>query len=164
MSETRWLDDREARAWRGYRKMRDLLDLQIARDLTSETGLSDADYTVLVVLSEAPGHRSRLIALAERLMRSQSRLSHQLSRMEHRGLVRRAANAERSRAMDAVLTDEGLRVIERAAPKHVESVRRHFVDLLTDEEIDALGDAAERIIHHLRTRPAGRAGGDADED
>jgi hypothetical protein len=39
----------------------DLLDVQISRDLARETGLSDADYPVLVVLSEAPGLRMRLL-------------------------------------------------------------------------------------------------------
>lgn len=151
MSEPRWLNEREARAWRGYRRMRDLLDLQITRDLTRDTGLSWADYTVLVVLSEAPGHRMRLIELAGRILWSKSRLSHQLSRMEHRGLVRREAHAQNSRATDAVLTTDGLRVIERAAPKHVDSVRRHFIDLLTDDQIDALGDATEKVVHRLRT-------------
>jgi DNA-binding MarR family transcriptional regulator len=130
--------------------MRDLLDSQIARDLTNETGLSDADYTVLVVLSEAKGQRQRLVELADRLLWSQSRLSHQLSRMEDRGLVRREPGAAGTRAMDAVLTREGRRVITRAAPTHVESVRRHFVDLLTAEQLATLGDITEAVIDHLR--------------
>ncbi|AYY13225.1 MarR family transcriptional regulator [Actinobacteria bacterium YIM 96077] len=153
MDEPRWLDEREARAWRGYRQMRDLLDLQIARDLNQESGLSDADYTVLTVLSEAPGHRMRLIELARRTLWSKSRLSHQLSRMQRRGLVRREEcekHPEDSRAIDAVLTAEGLRLMDEAAPRHVESVRRNFIDLLTPEQLDALGDGAEKVIAHLR--------------
>lgn len=156
MSEPRWLDEREARAWRGYRRMRDLLDLQISRDLARDTGLSGADYTVLVVLSEAPNHRMRLVDLAERTLWSKSRLSHQLTRMERRGLLRREEceqHPENSRATDAVLTTDGLRAIGEAAPKHVESVRRHFLDHLTDDQIDALGDGTEQVVRHLRTDP-----------
>jgi DNA-binding MarR family transcriptional regulator len=153
VGEPRWLDEREARAWRGYRKMRDLLDLQISRDLARETGLSDADYTVLVVLSEAPGLRMRMLELGERILWSNSRLSHQLSRMEDRGLVRRQAHARNSRAIDAVLTAKGLRIIKKAAAEHVESVRRHFIDHLTDDQIGAIGDAAEKVIQHLRSLP-----------
>ncbi len=149
MTEPRWLNKREARAWRGYRRMRDLLELQIGRDLARETGLSAADYTVLVALSESPGYRVRQIELAGLTLWSKSRLSHQLSRMERRGLIRREEQAENSRAVDAVLTSDGLRAIEKAAPEHVESVRRNFIDLLTDDQIDALGDAAETVIHHL---------------
>jgi len=62
MPSTDWLNEREARAWRGYIRMRDLLDLQIGRDLGRDAGLSAADYPVLVTLSESEGHRMRLIA------------------------------------------------------------------------------------------------------
>lgn len=152
MSGPRWLNEQESRAWRGYRRMQDLLDLQITRDLASDTGLSWADYTVLVVLSESPGHRMRQLDLAARTFWSKSRLSHQLSRMEDRGLVRREEQAGNSRAIDAVLTPEGLGVIESAAPKHLDSVRRHFIDLLTEDQVEAIGDAAETIVAHLRAQ------------
>lgn len=155
MAEPRWLDEREARAWRGYRRMRDLLELQIARDLACETGLSDADYTVLAALSESPGHRMRQAELAGRTLWSKSRLSHQLSRMQDRDLVRREVHAENSRAIDAVLTPDGLRAIEKAAPEHVKSVRQHFIDLLTDDQIDAFSDAADAVVHHLRAQGGG---------
>ena len=153
MSEPRWLDEREARAWRGYRRMRDLLDLQVGRDLARETGLSWADYSVLVVLSEAPNHRMRLVDLAGQTLWSKSRLSHQLTRMQRRGLLRREEcerHPENARATDAVLTTEGLRAIEAAAPRHVESVRRHLLDQLTDDQIDALGDITEQVVRHFR--------------
>lgn len=150
MSEPRWLDEREARAWRGHRRMSDLLALQIARDLARDTGLSYADYTVLTVLSESPGQRMRLIELAEQVLWSKSRLSHQLSRMEDRGLVRRDAHTENSRATDAVLTTDGWHAIEKAAPAHVASVRRHYIDLLTADQLDALGDVTDTVIAHLR--------------
>lgn len=54
------------------------------------------------------------------------------------------------RATDAVLTAEGRRRITAAAPLHVEWVRRHFIDLLTPEQIDAVGDATETVVRHLR--------------
>lgn len=155
MGEPRWLDEREERAWRGYRQMRDLLDLQISRDLASNSGLSEADYAVLVVLSEAPNHRIRMTELRDRMLWSKSRLSHQLTRMEGRDLVyreRTRAGSAGSAGVEAVLTANGADVIRQAAPGHVESVRRHFIDLLTDEQVDALADATTAIIRHLRTR------------
>ncbi|MPY92714.1 MAG: MarR family transcriptional regulator [Acidimicrobiia bacterium] len=129
--------------------MRALLDLQIPRDLAQDSGLSDADYTVLVVLSEAPGDRVRMMELAERMLWSRSRVSHHLQRMEERGLVRREEHADNVRAIDAVLTEKGVAAAEVAAPKHVASVRRHLVDLLTEDELRALGDMSERVIAHL---------------
>lgn len=150
-SEAPWLDDREARAWRGYMRMRTLLDLQISRDLVRDSGLSDADYQVLVGLSEAPGRRARMIDLARLMLWSKSRLAHQLDRMQRRGLVLREADPASARAAVIVLTDEGLHTIQEAAPRHVDSVRRHFVDLLTDAQIDAIAEATETVVAHLRT-------------
>lgn len=150
MGETRWLNGSEDRAWRGYVRMRWLLDLQISRDLARDSGLSEADYTVLTVLSDATDQRLRLIELAERMLWSKSRLTHHIDRMAERGLVRRAAHGRSSRATDAVLTAEGRRRITAAAPLHVASVRRHFIDVLTPDQIDALGAATEAVLRHLR--------------
>ncbi len=149
MDEVRWLDEREDRAWRGYRRMRALLDLQLARDLTRDSALSEADYDVLSALSETDGHRMRLGDLAGHMLWSRSRLSHHISRMQHRGLVARTECADDARGSIIVLTAEGLRAIERAAPGHVASVRRHMIDLLTDDEITALAALSHRVVDHL---------------
>lgn len=146
----RWLTPREERAWRGYMRMRVLLDLRINRELARDSGLSDADYQVLVALSETPGQRVRLHELAELTNWSTSRLAHHLDRMCNRDLVRREEHPENRRATVVALTPNGLRTIESAAPDHVESVRRHFIDLLTEDQIDALADATEAVIEHLR--------------
>ncbi len=158
VTEPRWLDRREDRAWRGYRRMRALLDLQITRDLARDAGLSDADYDVLSSLSEADGHRGRLHELAGEMLWSMSRLSHHISRMEQRGLVTKQDHPTSSRAAVVALTPAGLRAITEAAPDHVASVRRHFIDLLTDEQIDALGDAAGAVVSHLSAGMADGAG------
>lgn len=149
MTKTQWLTRREDRAWRGYKRMAALLDLQISRDLACQSGVSDADYQVLATLSETSGQRVRLIDLAQRMLWSKSRLAHHLDRMAARNLVRREEHTTNSRAAIIALTRHGLRTIQDAAPEHVASVRRHFIDLLSDDQIDALGDATETIINHL---------------
>ena len=149
MDEPRWLNQREAGAWRGYRRMRALLDLQLARDLTRETGLSEADYDVLSTLSETDGHQLRLTELAAHMLWSKSRLSHHITRMQQRGLVAREECPGDARGSVIVLTEDGLRAIKEAAPAHVTAVRRHMIDLLTDDEIAALDALSHRIVDHL---------------
>lgn len=149
VTEPRWLDERQARAWRGYRRMRALLDLQITRDLAADSGLSDADYDVLSNLSEVSPHRLRLTELAATMLWSKSRLSHHLTRMQQRGLVDREECPGDARGSMIVLTGAGLRAIEQAAPHHVASVRRNLIDLLTDEEIAALDALSHRVVAHL---------------
>lgn len=153
MPEHRWLTPREERAWRGYMLMHPLLDLQVARDLSRDSGLSNADYMVLVGLSEADDQRLRLVELAQLMLWSKSRLGHHLDRMAARGLVKRGHDPANSRAAVITLTDHGWSTIKRAAPLHVESVRHRFIDLLTDDQLDTLGDITETVLGHL-TEPA----------
>ena len=149
MDTPKWLTVEEAAAWRGYRRMRQLLDLQLARDLARDSGLSEADYDVLSTLSEHDGHRMRLSELAAHMLWSKSRLSHHTARMQQRGLVVREECLDDARGSWVVLTAAGLKVIHEAAPPHVDSVRRHFVDLLTDDETAALTALSNRVIDHL---------------
>jgi DNA-binding MarR family transcriptional regulator len=133
--------------------MRGLLDLQVARDLASDSGLSEADYDVLSTVSEAAGHSLRLGDLAAHMLWSKSRLSHHVARMERRGLVAREDCPDDGRGALLTLTEAGWQAIIKAAPGHVESVRRNFTDLLTDEQIRVLGDLTETVLDHLSGTP-----------
>jgi DNA-binding MarR family transcriptional regulator len=148
--EPRWLTDREQRAWQAYRRMFLLLNAQLARDLGRDSGLSEPDYDVLSSLNSSPDHRRRVSELAARMLWSRSRLSHHLSRMEQRGLVAREECVTDGRGAVVTLTDKGQRTIETAAPLHVESVRRYFVDLLTPEQIDVFADIGEHVVDNLK--------------
>jgi DNA-binding MarR family transcriptional regulator len=151
---TRWLTPSEDRAWRAWLAMTERLRAQIARDLLVDSGLSDADYMVLVHLSEAEGRRIRMNDLAARLNWSKSRLSHQLSRMQARGLVQRQECPSDARGTFAVLGACGLAEIERAAPKHLASVRRHLIDVLDAEQLSQLTVIAELVAGQLCTQSA----------
>lgn len=148
-SDTRWLDPIEERAWRGFRRIMTLLPPRIERDLRADSKLSAADYEVLSNLSETPDRSYRLMDLADRLLWSRSRLSHQVERMERRGLVVRRGCHDDGRGAVAELTDEGFAAIEDAAPGHVMSVRTHFIDLLTEDELEMLADLSERLVARL---------------
>ena len=156
--EPRWLDGREDRAWRGFVALHNGLFDHLARQLARDSGLTTADYEVLVVVSEAPGRRIRSRDLCRALGWERSRLSHQLARMEQRGSVSRAPCAEDARGFDVVLTPAGLAAIESAAPLHLEAVRHCFVDVLTGDQLDALAEIAEVIGTHLAAEHADRPG------
>jgi DNA-binding MarR family transcriptional regulator len=157
-AEVRWLTDPEQRAWLGYRRMRTLLDLQLARDLSGDSGLSGPDYDVLSTLSESADGRWRAGDLASRLSWSTSRLTHHASRMQARGLVAREAVPGDGRGATLVLTGPGWDVLRAAAPPHVASVRAHFLDLLTPAEVDALAAIATKVTRHLAALPDGPGG------
>jgi len=144
-----WLDGREERAWRGFVSLQQQVRRRIARELQRSSGLSEADYEVLVHLSEAPDGRMRPYQLGRVTQWEKSRLSHHLSRMAERGLVERQFCPTDSRGSFVALTQEGRSAIGAAAPLHVEDVRRWFIDVLTPEQLDALAEISETVLEHL---------------
>jgi DNA-binding MarR family transcriptional regulator len=147
---TRWLSEQEQELWRGWIAASMLLPNRLSRDLQERHGLTGTDYQILVELSEAPERRMRMSALADSTQLSRSRLSHQIDRMTRAGLVERQECAADGRGTFATLTEHGWQTIVRAAPDHVESVRRHLIDLLTPEEFAAFGRACITVAEHLR--------------
>jgi DNA-binding MarR family transcriptional regulator len=133
--------------------MKNGLTRRVARDLQQETGLSAADYEVLVQLSEAPNGRLRPYELGGVTQWEKSRLSHHITRMVDRGLVKREACATDSRGAFVVMTAAGRKAIEAAAPLHVEHVRRWFVDALTPAQLDALAEISEAVVAKLDEDP-----------
>jgi DNA-binding MarR family transcriptional regulator len=158
VSEPRWLSADQERAWRAYRRMNRLLYSQLARDLTRETELSEPDYEVLSTLTEAKEHSWRATTLAEHLQWSSSRLAHHIGRMEQRGLVSREACPEDGRGARIRLSDSGWQAIQAAAPLHVASVRRHFINRLTPTRLAALEEIATTILLYLGESAAGDGG------
>ncbi|MEU9792409.1 MarR family transcriptional regulator [Streptomyces sparsogenes] len=148
---TRWLSDEEQRAWRIHLDVSRLLTYQLERDL-QPFGLTMNDYEILVNLSESEGHRMRMSDLAAATLQSKSRLSHQITRMENAGLVRRENCESDRRGLYAVLTEDGWQTMRKVAPHHVESVRKHFIDLLSPEALEAVHDSLTPIAEHLRAQ------------
>jgi len=129
--------------------MKALLDLQLARDMARDSGLSEPDYDVLSTLTENGGPPWRANELAARLLLSSSRLAHHVGRMKRRGLVVRAPCDDDRRGALIDLTEHGRATLEAAARRHVASVRRHFIDLLSPDEVQVLGELASRVVQHL---------------
>ncbi|MBD3005499.1 MULTISPECIES: MarR family winged helix-turn-helix transcriptional regulator [unclassified Streptomyces] len=148
---TRWLSDEEQRAWRTHLDVSRLLTYQLEKDL-QPFGLTMNDYEILVNLSESEDHRMRMSDLASATLQSKSRLSHQITRMENAGLVRRENCESDRRGLYAVLTEHGWDTMRKVAPHHVASVRRHFIDLLAPEDLKALHGSLVPVAEHLRTQ------------
>ncbi|MCX4781104.1 MarR family winged helix-turn-helix transcriptional regulator [Streptomyces sp. NBC_01264] len=146
---TPWLTDAEQCAWRTHLDVSRLLSHQLERDL-QPFGLTNNDYEILVNLSESEEHRMRMSDLATSTLQSKSRLSHQITRMESAGLVRRVNCESDRRGLYAVLTPEGMETMRKVAPHHVASVRRHFIDLLPPDALAALRAALGPVADHLR--------------
>ena len=148
--EPNWLSKEEEKAWRGFVALRIGLVGHLARQLAQDSGITEAEFEVLVVVSEAPGQRIRSRDLGKALNWERSRLSHQITRMEERGMVAREQCENDARGFDVVLTKAGLKAIQGAAPAHLEGVRHCFIDLLTPAQMKTLSSIAEVVTEHLK--------------
>jgi DNA-binding MarR family transcriptional regulator len=126
----------------------------LGAQLVQDSGLSPADYQVLLALSEAAGRRLRSSELAATIDWERSRLSHHLGRMERRGLIRRDDCATDSRGAEVSLTDEGAGMFRNATGPHMRAIKKHFADALTPEQFDALADALQALHNHLHPQQA----------
>lgn len=149
MEPIRWLDEREERAWRALQFMQMRLDGELARQLAADSGLSYPDYVVLVALTDRPDGRMRLFELADVLGWEKSRLSHHVARMAGRDLVTKQRCDTDRRGAYVVVTEQGRKEIEAAAPGHVGAVRRLFLDHLAPAQLEALAEVAETVLAAL---------------
>lgn len=151
---TRWLDRDEQRAWRGLLAMNAQLMARLNRALQDTSGLSLADYDVLVALTDVPGRSRRYGDLADALQWEKSRLSKQVTRMAARGLVvRREAEGDR-RGAYVELTDAGLQAIEAAAPDHVDLVSSLVFEGLSRSDVKALARITRTVLERMEGEAA----------
>jgi DNA-binding MarR family transcriptional regulator len=125
-------------------ELRRILGAQLQQD----TGLSPADYQVLLALSEADGRHLRSSQLAAAIDWERSRLSHHLARMERRGLIRRDDCATDSRGAEVFMTEDGAGLFRRATAPHARAIKKYFADALTPEQFDALADILQALRDH----------------
>ena len=155
MGGTRWLDADQQQAWRTILRHHVLTLDRLDADLQAGHQIDLADYEILVRLSEAAEGRVRMSELARLSLVSRSRLTHRVDRLEAGGwVVRRPCPTDR-RGMNAELTIEGRQLLERAAPTHVDGVRRYVIDPLQPSTLRALADDLTPALDELESgRPA----------
>ncbi|SED00669.1 DNA-binding transcriptional regulator, MarR family [Amycolatopsis tolypomycina] len=150
MGRPRWLNAEEKRAWNAFLGTYELLNRRLDQQLKQDSGISHLQYVILARLSGAPDHELRMAELACAVSNSKSGLTYQIGQLERAGLVRRRACESDPRAVYAVLTDEGMALLERAAPGHVALVRELLIDVLTPDQLravaDGLGEANRRMV------------------
>ncbi len=137
---------REWDTWRIFLEMRTHLDRELERQLQRDAGLSSADYGILNTLSKAKDRRLRGRDLGELLAWEKSRVSHQVSRMEARGLVDRQECPEDARGTWIGITPEGRRTLLRATRDHGATLRKYFFDVLEPDELDLLARISKRVL------------------
>lgn len=149
MTEPRWLNADERRAWLALLSINTLLPAALDTQLQAAGKLSLFDYNVLAMLSEAEGRFLPMSELAARTSASLSRLSHVVTKLQRRGWVEREAHPGDARVTVAHLTEAGMETIVSLAPGHVDAVRALMLDAMTDDDVADLARIAEKIVARL---------------
>ena len=147
----KWLTTAEVDSWLSVVRLMTWLPWSIDQQLRRDANLGMVEYQVLAMLSQSPRQTMRMSSLAEVTNASLSRLSHLVTRLERRGLVRREPDPADGRFTNATLTGQGFRALAEAAPRHVAHVRSLVIDVLSAEQLRRLGLAADRIMSRIDT-------------
>jgi DNA-binding MarR family transcriptional regulator len=152
MARTKWLDDEEMRAWHAFLSASALVERRLDQQLREDAGISHLQYEILVRLSAKCDHEMRMTELADALLNSKSGLTYQVSQLEKAGLVRRRSCTSDDRAVFAVLTPAGEKLLQKAAPGHVALVRQLLIDVLTPEQLASIGDGLGEVSRRMLAR------------
>ncbi len=147
--EPAWLSEGQQRVWRQWIAANSELNAAIGRQLGRDSGMSLADFEVLVRLTESAEGRVRIVELADTMQWERSRLSHHLTRMEKRELITRRDCAADRRGAFAEVTATGRDLIEQAAPGHADLVRSLFFDGLSTEDLAAMDRVTASLLAQL---------------
>ncbi|WP_446666197.1 MarR family winged helix-turn-helix transcriptional regulator [Flexivirga sp. B27] len=144
-----WLTEAEQGAWRAYLRGSRALELVLDTELQSAAGMSLAEYELMSMLSEAPGHVLRMSKLADVTVQSRSRVTHTATRLQRRGWVRRSPAPDDGRGIQLNLTDEGLAAVTSAARVHATGVQEHLIRQMDPALFQSLGAAMGKVRTHL---------------
>ena len=144
------MKDLDSKAWRAFHKIGTSLLPHLGRQITNHSGISGTEYVVLVALSELTVPSVNLNRLATGLGWEISRMSHQVSRMDEAGLVKKTKNLEDSRCFDVSITAKGRKIAEAAIPLQSKEINHCFSQVLTQAQMKSLIEISEAISSHMK--------------
>jgi DNA-binding MarR family transcriptional regulator len=136
----------ELAAWRGLLRVHASLAKLLDAELAHAHDLPLSSYEVLITLQAAPGKRSRMAELADRVLLSRSGMTRLVDRLEREGLLERDTCTSDGRGCFAVLTQAGEELLARARPTHLEGVRERFLRHFAQEELAQMAAWWDRVV------------------
>ncbi|WP_404434517.1 MarR family transcriptional regulator [Microbacterium lacus] len=136
-------------AWESLFRAQYEVFAEIAGDF-DDTGLSQAEYDVLLTVTRSPEMTARLRDVTANMLISQPSVSRLVERMVARGLISKCADPDDGRGSLVSATDRGAAEFRRLATAHGASIAERM-SILTDAELAQLRDLTAK----LRTPPTG---------
>ncbi len=142
-------DDLDITLFRALTLVARQLTVVVEQRLQSEAGISLPEFEILSALAAAPDHRARAGALGQMLAWEKSRISHQVGRMERKGLIERFSCADDLRGTWVGLTDAGAGAIASATPAYRAAVQAQLGTLATTDAGASLAREVLDIGSHV---------------
>ena len=133
-------------AWLNLQQANRVLDGIIERRLRAETGLSTAEYEVLLRLRFSAGHPLQMSEIAALLLSSPSGTTRIADRLEKDGLITRETPPDNRRVVRVTLTEGGRRALERADTVFRDALRESFAAHLSESELDELRRLMRKLL------------------
>ncbi|MBW4094793.1 MAG: winged helix-turn-helix transcriptional regulator [Acidobacteria bacterium] len=137
-------------AWAAFATVLEWLPPALDAPLVRDYNLTHFEYGILFALADAPNHSLRMSVLAGYANSSLTRLSRAVSRIEHRGLVRRRRDPLDGRSTLTTLTEAGLEMLEKAGPVQDHTVANLVLEPLTKTQRRQLLEISLRIQQAIR--------------
>ncbi|MEU9347677.1 MarR family transcriptional regulator [Streptomyces sp. NPDC048278] len=147
------LEPQQLAAYFALMEVGSLLQHAVDQQLREEGGLSYTQFQILAVLGESAEGRERMTDIADRLVHSRSGLTYQVGQLADAELVVKAPSPEDERSVIVSLTPAGRALLDRVMTGHVQVVRRHLLEPLTDDDVTRLGEVLDSVRRHMRTVP-----------
>jgi DNA-binding MarR family transcriptional regulator len=144
----------QAAAWEGFLDLAGRLRRRAGDLLKRHGDLSVSMLGIMGRLVPADDQTLRQTALAEAMGLSLSRVSRIIDILERRNLVTRRTCPTDARATNVTLTPAGAAATRAAQNVVYDFVRRNFIDLLSDEEIETLATVFSRLVSAAATTSA----------
>jgi DNA-binding MarR family transcriptional regulator len=146
------LDPEQLRAYFALMEAVSLLQHQVEQHLRAEGGLSSVQFQLLARLADAHGQLT-MTQLADGVVYSRSGLTYQAGLLEKAGLVTRGPSPDDERATLVTITENGLALLGRVLPGHIQVARRLLFEPLSSDDVHHLGDMMTRVRDHMRAQP-----------
>lgn len=117
------LGDDDLALWHLFKQANQAVMGGLERELSEKAHMSGHDFGILSRLDDNGEMRQHV--LAESMNWHKSRLSHHLSRMEERELVRR--RTENPKNVTIAITAWGRKLLAAARPAHAQAIRTHLL-------------------------------------
>lgn len=130
-------------AWESLFRAQHEVFAEISCDF-GDTGLSQAEYDVLLTVTRGPEMTARLRDVTANMLISQPSVSRLVERMAARGLISKCADPDDGRGALVRATDEGAAAFRHVALAHARSIAERMSQL-DDDELAQLRDLTGKL-------------------